>query len=29
MMAATALTLFLGGLALVRAHWAARRGGRG
>jgi hypothetical protein len=29
MMAATALTLFLGGLALVRAHWTARRGGRG
>jgi hypothetical protein len=29
MMAASALTLFLGGLALVRARWSSRRGGRG
>jgi hypothetical protein len=28
-MAASALTLFLGGLALVRARWASRRDGRG
>jgi hypothetical protein len=27
--AASALTLFLGGLALVRARWASRRDGRG
>jgi hypothetical protein len=29
MVAASALTLFLGGLALVRARWTSRRGGRG
>jgi len=29
MMAAGALTLFLGALALVRASWTARRGTRG
>jgi hypothetical protein len=29
MRAASALTLFLGGLALVRARWTSRRGGRG
>lgn len=28
-LAASALTLFLGGLALVRASWASRRDGRG